>query len=68
MLKVKDIIEVCEYTGCIVLNALGKEIENMDTKQLYELDVEHLSAKDSIVQIWTFEKWDEFINGCIEEI
>lgn len=61
-MKVLDIIQACEYINCNILDALGNKInvtkENMN--DVYDMNIEHLSAKDSEVLIWTFDKWKEF--------
>lgn len=59
-------VSACEYTNCIILDSLGEEIEA--TQEVYEMDVEHLSAKDNIVQIWTYDKWDRYMAGECERI
>lgn len=58
---VKEVISACEYAGCDVFTQLGKKIEitNENFLEVYNMSVEHLSAKDNIVQIWTFKDLDK---------
>ena len=63
-MTVGDIVASCEFVGCMVLDALGNEIEvtKDNFEEIYKMSVEHLSAKDNLVMIWTFEKFDEEFN------
>lgn len=58
---VGDIISLCEYTGCVVLDALGDviEITEENCKNIYKYTVEHLDAVDGTIQIWTFKNMDK---------
>ena len=58
-MTIGDIIGLCEYVNCKVLDAFGNEIK-VTTDDYDELTIEHLSAKDNEVLIWTFDKWDEY--------
>ena len=68
-LKVLDVIQACEYINCTILDALGNEIyvtkENMN--EVYDMSVEHLSARNNEVLIWTFDKWKEFEESVCRE-
>ena len=55
-MKVKDVIELAEYTGCKIVDFNGKEIEinEEDIDDISDFTVEHIEAKDSIIYIYTF--------------
>lgn len=56
-MTVADVIRACEYVNCIVVDALGDEIDvSLDD---YSKTVEHISAKDNQVLIWTFDNFDK---------
>ena len=38
------------------------EVTKDNFEEIYKMSVEHLSAKDNLVMIWTFEKFDEEFN------
>lgn len=59
-MKVKDAVEACEYCGCEILDFNGKVIPvtKENCNDIYELQVESLSAKDSKVRIWTYKNMD----------
>ena len=67
-MKVKDIISACEYTGCHVMDQLGQEIKvtKKNADEIYDKSVEHVSASNNKVLIWTFDKIDEVV-GINEE-
>ncbi|MEG1502256.1 MAG: hypothetical protein RR370_02595 [Synergistaceae bacterium] len=56
-IKVGEIIRACEYINCVVVDALGNEIEV--TLDDYSKNVEHISAKNNQVLIWTFDNFDK---------
>lgn len=61
MLKVKDIVSGCEYIGCEVIDQLGNiiKVTKENLEEIYEKPVEHISASNNKVLIWTFDKIDE---------
>lgn len=66
-MKVGDVILACECINCVVLDALGNEINV--TLEDYQKKVEHLSARNNEVLIWTFDNFDK-LEGLkeIEEV
>lgn len=66
---VEDIIGACEYIGCDVLTFDGRNIEVTEENhnEIYKYSVEHLSAKDNIVLIWTFIDMDKYIDELKSE-
>lgn len=67
-MTVKDIIAICEYTGCIVVDQLDNKIpitkENMD--EIYAKSVESVYAANNKVCIRTFDKLDQ-LQGLTEK-
>ena len=64
-MKVIDIISACEYIGCDVYDQLGIKyyITDDNANDVYNLEVEHIDAYDSIVRISTFENLDSLCNN-----
>ena len=61
MIRVGDIIALCEYVGCDVYNQLNEkyEITKENYNEIYNMCVESIYADDNRVKIYTFEKLDE---------
>ena len=59
-MKVLDVISACEYVGCSVVNFWGEEIKitKENCSDIYDRAVEHISAKDNRVIIFTFDEID----------
>jgi hypothetical protein len=63
-MTVGEEIAACEYINCEVVDALGNPIEiTEDNKdEMYNSNVEHISANNSTVVIWTFINMEKL--GC----
>lgn len=66
IMTVGDIVSLCEYINCKVLDALGNEIgiTKENSKGIYSRSVEHLSAKDNEVLVWAFDNMDKLEEQC----
>lgn len=55
-MTVKEAVEACEFISCDVVDFNGDvvDITEQNKNNIYSLSVEHISAKDNIVQIWTW--------------
>ena len=61
MIKVGEIIALCEYVGCDVYNQLGEkyEITKENCSEIYDMAVECMCANGNRVIMYTFEKMQE---------
>lgn len=60
---VGEIVALCEYVGCDVVDAIGKKIvlEESNFSDIYEFPVEHISAQGGTVKIWTLVNIDMLV-------
>lgn len=64
-MTVGDAVAACEYCGCDIVDFNGEKIEvtKENCSVLYKQTVEHLSAWNDRVLIWTFINEPDFINA-----
>lgn len=61
-MKVYDVVSMCEYVGCDIVDFWGFEIPytKENCNEIYEKSVEHLEARDNRILIFTFDNMDNW--------
>ena len=61
-MKVYDIVSMCEYVGCDIVDFWGFEIPitKKNCSEIYEKSVEHLEARNNRILIFTFDNMDNW--------
>lgn len=60
-MKVYDVVSMCEYVGCDIVDFWGHDIlcTKDNCSEIYEKSVEHLEARENRILIFTFDNMDE---------